>query len=218
MICVAHSLSAMFPGANPAGKAAAKAKAEPVAPETSDWIQEIRLDMHPITASMKMYATSGGSLFRNGIDPMTFSELCSKFMDAKHVESRNRPLNGISEASATFDSSIPFLQNFLDNEILGPGMEQMMKLLQKKQAAFAALISLSVSAESSVDEIVPAVKRPHVHVRNACARRDCPRADHVLVSAGSDALYSAQELAEWTSAAEDLSQYVKAGCVFMVFH
>ena len=178
----------MLPGANAAGKAAAKAKAEPVAPETSDWIQEIRLNVHSITAGMRMHATNGGSLFRNGIDAMTFSELCSKFKDAKHVESRNRSLNGISEASATLESSIPFLKNFSDNEIFGPDIEQMMKLLQKKQTAFAALISFSVSAESSVDEIVPAVKRPHVHVRNACARRDCPRADHVLASAGSDNL------------------------------
>ena len=95
-----------------------------------------------------MYATSGGSLFRNSIYAMTFSELCSKFMDVKHVESRNRPLNGISEASATFESSIPFLQKFLRQRTPRPGMKQMIKLLQKKQAAFAALNSYSASAVS----------------------------------------------------------------------
>ena len=83
VLCVA-----MFPGAKSASRRVSKREEEvkeDVAEEKREWIPETRMNMHPVTSGLRMYPSSGGSLFKNGIDAMTYSEFKKKFLTAGHV-------------------------------------------------------------------------------------------------------------------------------------
>ena len=86
-----------------------------------------------------MHPVSGGSLFKNGINGMTFEEFQKDQLHHSKVESLGRPAHGLSEACQTFETAVPFLQVFLENEILGNGQEQVRKLLASKTDVWSHL-------------------------------------------------------------------------------
>ena len=117
----------MFPKAQVAKKGGTKRDLSAEKEDKPEYIPETRLNQHPLTSGIRMHPVSGGSLFKNGINGMTFEEFQKEKLH--QVESLGRPAHGLSEACQTFETAVSFLQAFLENEILGNGMEQVRKQL-----------------------------------------------------------------------------------------
>ena len=126
-------LLAMFSRKGAPKASADSVQAKPDDQKTLEYIPETRVNMHPITSGVGMYVSSGGSLYQNGLDTKTLQEFKESFFNSKHVEAVYRPAFALSEAGQTFEAALPWLQQNLDNEILGPGMEQLRKVLEKQR-------------------------------------------------------------------------------------
>ena len=123
---------AMFPGAKSANRRLAKREEETreeVLEEKRERIPETHMNSHLVTSGLRMHPSSGSSLFKNGLDATSYAEYRKTFLNASHVEAINRPPYGLSEVAQTFETAAPFLQTFCENLLLGPGMEQLRKVL-----------------------------------------------------------------------------------------
>ena len=133
--CCVSLCVATFPGAKSANRRPAKREEETreeVLEEKRERIPETRMNSHPVTSGPRMYPSSGGSLFKKGLDAMSYAEYKNKFLNASHVEAINRTY-GLPEAAQTFETAVPFLQTFFEKQLPGPGMEHLRKVLASKQ-------------------------------------------------------------------------------------
>ena len=93
----------MFPKAQVAKKGGTKRDLGAEKEDKPEYIPETRLNQHPLTSGIRMHPVSGGSLFKNGINGMTFEEFQKEKLH--QVESLGRPAHGLSEACQTFETS-----------------------------------------------------------------------------------------------------------------